>query len=134
MHSKKGDAIMKEVSTTKAPAAIGPYVQANIIGQLVFVSGQLGLDPSTGEMVGSTVTEQTNQIMKNIEAILAEAGTDLDHVVKTTCFLRDMGDFDAFNQEYAKAFVNAKPARSAVAVACLPKNALVEVETIAELR
>lgn len=125
---------MKEVSTTKAPAAIGPYVQANIIGQLVFVSGQLGLDPSTGEMVGSTVTEQTNQIMKNIEAILAEAGTDLDHVVKTTCFLRDMGDFDAFNQEYAKAFVNAKPARSAVAVACLPKNALVEVETIAELR
>ena len=125
---------MKEVSTTKAPAAIGPYVQANVIGQLVFVSGQLGLDPSTGEMVGSTVTEQTNQIMKNIEAILAEAGTDLDHVVKTTCFLRDMGDFDAFNQEYAKAFVNAKPARSAVAVACLPKNALVEVETIAELR
>lgn len=124
---------MKTISTTSAPAAIGPYAQGNIAGGLLFASGQIPLDPETGELVGSTIEEQTAQVMKNVAAILEAAGTDFDHVVKTTCFLNDMNDFAAFNAEYAKSFGEVRPARSAVAVEKLPKGALVEVEVIAEV-
>ena len=124
---------MKTISTPSAPAAIGPYAQGNIAGGLLFASGQIPLDPETGEIVGSTIEEQTAQVMKNVAAILEAAGTDFDHVVKTTCFLNDMNDFAAFNAEYAKSFGEVRPARSAVAVEKLPKGALVEVEVIAEV-
>ena len=124
---------MKTISTTSAPAAIGPYAQGNIAGGLLFASGQIPLDPETGEIVGSTIEEQPAQVMKNVAAILEAAGTDFDHVVKTTCFLNDMNDFAAFNAEYAKSFGEVRPARSAVAVEKLPKGALVEVEVIAEV-
>lgn len=124
---------MKTISTTNAPAAIGPYAQGNIAGGLLFASGQIPLDPETGEIVGSTIEEQTAQVMKNVAAILEAAGTDFDHVVKTTCFLNDMNDFATFNAEYAKSFGEVRPARSAVAVEKLPKGALVEVEVIAEV-
>lgn len=124
---------MKTISTTSAPVAIGPYAQGNIAGGLLFASGQIPLDPETGEIVGSTIEEQTAQVMKNVAAILEAAGTDFDHVVKTTCFLNDMNDFAAFNAEYAKSFGEVRPARSAVAVEKLPKGALVEVEVIAEV-
>ena len=124
---------MKTISTQSAPAAIGPYSQGNIAGGLLFASGQIALDPKTGELVGATIEEQTAQVMKNVGALLAEAGTDFDHVVKTTCFLNDMDDFSAFNAEYAKSFGEVRPARSAVAVEKLPKGALVEVEVIAEV-
>ena len=124
---------MKTISTTSAPAAIGPYAQGNIAGGLLFASGQIPLDPETGEIVGSTIEEQTAQVMKNVAAILEAAGTDFDPVVKTTCFLNDMNDFAAFNAEYAKSFGEVRPARSAVAVEKLPKGALVEVEVIAEV-
>lgn len=124
---------MKTISTTSAPAAIGPYAQGNIAGGLLFASGQIPLDPETGEIVGSTIEEQTAQVMKNVAAILEAAGTDFDHVVKTTCFLNDMNDFAAFNAEYAKSFGEVRPARSAVAVEKLPKGALVEVGVIAEV-
>lgn len=124
---------MKTISTTSAPAAIGPYAQGNIAGGLLFASGQIPLDPETGEIVGSTIEEQTAQVMKNVAAILEAAGTDFDHVVKTTCFLNDMNDFAAFNAEYAKSFGEVRPARSAVAVEKLPKGVLVEVEVIAEV-
>lgn len=124
---------MKTISTANAPAAIGPYAQGNIAGGLLFASGQIPLDPETGEIVGSTIEEQTAQVMKNVAAILEAAGTDFDHVVKTTCFLNDMNDFAAFNAEYAKSFGEVRPARSAVAVEKLPKGVLVEVEVIAEV-
>lgn len=124
---------MKTISTANAPAAIGPYAQGNIAGGLLFASGQIPLDPETGEIVGSTIEEQTAQVMKNVAAILEAAGTDFDHVVKTTCFLNDMNDFAAFNAEYAKSFGEVRPARSAMAVEKLPKGALVEVEVIAEV-
>lgn len=124
---------MKTISTANAPAAIGPYAQGNIAGGFLFASGQIPLDPETGELVGSTIEEQTAQVMKNVAAILEAAGTDFDHVVKTTCFLNDMNDFAAFNAEYAKSFGEVRPARSAVAVEKLPKGALVEVEVIAEV-
>lgn len=124
---------MKTISTANAPAAIGPYAQGNIAGGLLFASGQIPLDPETGKIVGSTIEEQTAQVMKNVAAILEAAGTDFDYVVKTTCFLNDMNDFAAFNAEYAKSFGEVRPARSAVAVEKLPKGALVEVEVIAEV-
>lgn len=124
---------MKTISTANAPAAIGPYAQGNIAGGLLFASGQIPLDLETGEIVGSTIEEQTAQVMKNVAAILEAAGTDFDHVVKTTCFLNDMNDFAAFNAEYAKSFGEVRPARSAVVVEKLPKGALVEVEVIAEV-
>ena len=124
---------MKTISTPSAPAAIGPYAQGNIAGGLLFARGQIPLDLETGEIVGSTIEEQTAQVMKNVAAILEAAGTDFDHVVKTTCFLNDMNDFAAFNAEYAKSFGEVRPARSAVAVEKLPKGALVEVEVIAEV-
>ena len=124
---------MKTISTTSAPAALGPYAPGNIAGGLLFASGQIPLDPETGEIVGSTIEEQTAQVMKNVAAILEAAGADFDHVVKTTCFLNDLNDFAAFNAEYAKSFGEVRPARSAVAVEKLPKGALVEVEVIAEV-
>ena len=124
---------MKNIATKNAPAAIGPYVQGNIVGNLLFASGQIPLDPATGEMVGTTIEEQAAQVMKNVGALLDAAGTDFDHVVKTTCFLDDMDDFAAFNEVYARSFSGHLPARSAVAVEKLPKGALVEVEVIAAL-
>ena len=122
---------MKPISTNEAPAAIGPYSQGMIVGNMLFASGQIPLDPATGDMVGETVQEQAEQVMKNITGLLKAAGTDLDHVVKTTCFLADIGDFADFNEVYARDFTGNLPARSAVGVAGLPKGALVEVEVIA---
>ena len=124
---------MKTIATKNAPAAIGPYVQGNVVGNLLFASGQIPLDPETGEMVGTTIEEQAEQVMKNVGALLEAAGTDFGHVVKTTCFLDDMDDFAAFNEVYARSFAGHLPARSAVAVERLPKGALVEVEVIAAL-
>lgn len=120
------------VSTEKAPAAIGPYSQATVIGNLVFTSGQIAINPATGELEGTTIYEQTEQVMKNLEAVLGEAGCEFTDVVKTTCYLSDINDFVAFNTIYGKYFVG-KPARSCVAVKTLPKNALCEVEVIAAL-
>ena len=120
---------MKTIYTSNAPAAIGPYSQAVQAGNLLFASGQVPLSPQTGQVVGSSITEQAEQVMHNIGAILTEAGTDFTHVVKTTCFLADMADFAAFNQVYAQYFTG-KPARSCVAVKSLPKDVLCEVEVI----
>ena len=123
---------MKKVIATKnAPAAIGPYSQAMQVGNMLFASGQLGIDPATGNFVEGAVKEQTAQAFKNVKAILAEAGLDISDVVKTTVFLADMGDFGAMNEVYASQFEGAFPARSAVAVKTLPKNGLVEIEVIA---
>ena len=123
---------MKVVHTEKAPAAIGPYSQAVILNGVLFTSGQIPVDPATGEITGNTIEEQAEQVMENLGAVLKEAGSSFENAVKTTCFLADMGDFAAFNEVYAKYFVN-KPARSCVAVKTLPKNVLVEVEVIAEV-
>ena len=121
---------MKVIATEKAPAAIGPYSQGVVVNNTLFSSGQIALDPATGEIVGSTIEEQAEQVMKNLGAILEEAGTSFDKVLKTTCFLADMADFAAFNAVYEKYFTS-KPARSCVAVKQLPKNVLCEVEAIA---
>ena len=121
----------KVIATTNAPAAIGPYSQAVQVGNMLFASGQLGIDPATGNFVEGAVKEQTAQAFKNVKAILAEAGLDIRDVVKTTVFLADMGDFGAMNEVYASQFEGAFPARSAVAVKTLPKNGLVEIEVIA---
>ncbi|CCF01949.1 RidA family protein [Streptococcus macedonicus] len=123
----------KTIHTDKAPAVIGPYVQGKVVGNFLFASGQVPLSPETGEIIGTTIQEQTKQVLKNISAILAEAGTDFDHVVKTTCFLSDMNDFVLFNDVYATAFKADFPARSAVEVARLPKDVKVEIEVIAYL-
>jgi len=123
---------MKVISTDKAPAAIGPYSQAMVTGSLVFTSGQIPLDPVTGAVVGDDITAQTEQVIANLKAVLAEAGTDLTKVVKTTCFLKNMGDFAVFNGIYAKHFTG-NPGRSCVEVAALPKGVLVEIEVIAEI-
>ncbi|MDD3616408.1 MAG: RidA family protein [Lachnospiraceae bacterium] len=123
---------MKVVSTTKAPAAIGPYSQAIILKDILFISGQIAIDPATGDINGTDIQTQTEQVMKNLGEVLKEAGTSFENAVKTTCFLADMGDFAAFNEIYGKYFVN-KPARSCVAVKTLPKNVLVEVEVIAAI-
>ena len=123
---------MKKLSTDKAPAAIGPYSQAVITGNLLFSSGQIALDPETGVVVGETIEEQTEQVMKNLGAVLEEAGLGYGNVVKTVCFLDDMNDFAAFNEIYGKYFTE-KPARSCVAVETLPKGVLCEVEVIAEI-
>lgn len=122
---------MHSISTEKAPAAIGPYSQGVVVNGLLFASGQIALDPATGEIVGTNVQEQASQVMKNVGALLAAAGTDFDHVVKTTCFLDNIADFAAFNEVYAQSFGEKLPARSAVGVDALPKGALVEVEVIA---
>ncbi len=123
---------MKTISTDKAPGAIGPYSQAKVVGNLVFASGQCPFDPATGAIVGENITEQAEQACKNAKALCEGAGTDITKVVKTTCFLADMGDFAAFNEVYAKYFTD-KPARSCVAVKTLPKNVLCEIEFIAEI-
>ncbi|MBQ8905120.1 MAG: RidA family protein [Ruminococcus sp.] len=120
-----------KIQTSKAPAAIGPYSQAIVTGNLIFTSGQIPLDPDTGLLTGTTITEQTHQVCKNLEAVLSAAGSSLQHAVKTVCFLSDMADFAQFNEVYARYFTE-KPARSCVAVKALPKGALVEVEVIAE--
>ena len=122
---------MKVVYTDKAPAAIGPYSQAMILNGVLFTSGQIPVDPATGEISGDTIETQAEQVMKNLGEVLKEAGSSFEKAVKTTCFLADMGDFAKFNEVYAKYFVN-KPARSCVAVKTLPKNVLCEVEVIAE--
>ena len=121
---------MKVVYTEKAPAAIGPYSQAMILNGVLFTSGQIPVDPATGEISGDTIEVQAEQVMKNLGEVLKEAGSSFENAVKTTCFLADMGDFAKFNEVYAKYFVN-KPARSCVAVKTLPKNVLCEVEVIA---
>ena len=123
---------MKIIHTDAAPAAVGPYSQAMVTGGMVYTSGQIALDPATGALVGTDVTAQTHQVMRNLAAVLAAAGTGLDRVVKTTCFLTDIADFAAFNAVYAEYFPN-KPARSCVAVKALPKGAICEVECVAEV-
>ena len=123
---------MKGVYTEKAPAAIGPYSQAMILNGVLFTSGQIPVNPATGEINGNTIETQAEQVMKNLGEVLKEAGSSFEKAVKTTCFLADMGDFAKFNEVYAKYFVN-KPARSCVAVKTLPKNVLCEVEVIAEV-
>ena len=121
------------IATKNAPAAIGPYSQAVCVGGLVFLSGQLAIDPATGNLVEGGIQAQTEQSLKNIEAILAEADLTVDNVIKTTVFLADINDFAAMNEVYATFFSEPYPARSAVAVKTLPKNALVEVEVVAAL-
>lgn len=123
---------MKTVYTNKAPEAVGPYSQAKICGNLVFLSGQIAIDPATNTVTASTIEEHTEQICKNIKAVLEAAGTSIENVVKTTCFLADMADFAAFNEVYAKHFIS-KPARSCVAAKALPKGVLAEIEAIAEI-
>ena len=120
----------KIISTPNAPAAIGPYSQAILCGNMLYTSGQIPLNPATGAVVEGDITIQAEQVMKNLEAVLAAAGTSFDNAVKTTCFLADMGDFAAFNAVYA-AHITSNPARSCVAVKTLPKGVLVEVEVIA---
>jgi len=124
--------MLKKIATDKAPAAIGPYSQGVVVGDMLFSSGQIALDPVTGEVVGDNIVEQAEQVMKNLGAILEAAGVGYDKVVKTTCFLAEMEDFAVFNQIYAKYFTE-KPARSCVAVKTLPKKVLCEVEVIAYL-
>lgn len=124
---------MQAIHTEKAPKAIGPYSQAIKVGNLVFASGQVPIVPATGEFVDGGIKEQTRQSLTNAKAILEEAGTSLSKVVKTTVYLSDMANFAAMNEVYAEFFTQPYPARSAVAVKTLPKNALVEVECIAEL-
>lgn len=121
---------IKKVSTEKAPAAIGPYSQAIICGDMVFTSGQIPINPASGNIEATTIETQAEQVMRNLKEVLEAAGSSLDKAVKTTCFLADMADFAAFNGVYAKYFTT-KPARSCVAVKTLPKNVLVEVEVIA---
>ena len=120
----------QKIHTEKAPAAIGPYSQAVVTGNMIFTSGQIALDPQTGLLTGNDVTEQTHRVCQNLEEILSAAGGALKSVVKTTCFLKDMADFSAFNEVYAQYFTE-KPARSCVAVKELPKGALVEIEAVA---
>lgn len=123
---------MKTVSTDKAPAAIGPYSQAKICGNLIFASGQIPVDPQTGKVEKSDVAGQTEQACKNVKALLEAAGSDIDKVIKTTCFLSDIADFAEFNKVYAQYFTSS-PARSCVAVKDIPKGCLVEIEAIAEI-
>ena len=124
--------MIKKISTDKAPKAIGPYSQAILCGGMLYTSGQIALSPESGELVGDTIREQTEQIMKNLSAVLEAAGTSFESVVKTTCFLADIADFAAFNEVYGK-YITSAPARSCVAVKSLPKGALAEVEVIAKV-
>ena len=123
---------MNRISTQSAPAAVGPYSQAIVAQGMVYTSGQIALDPATGELVGTTIREQAEQVMKNLVAVLEAAGTKPENAVKTLCFLTDINDFTAFNEVYAKYFTE-KPARSCVGVQSLPKGAICEVEVIATL-
>jgi len=122
---------MDFVATTGAPKAIGPYAQAVGTGDLLFCSGQIALDPATGELKGESVAEQTRQVLRNLAAVLLTGGSGLDNVLRTTVFLTDMADFAAMNEVYAQAFGAHRPARSTVAVAALPRGALVEIDAIA---
>lgn len=122
--------MLNKVSTNNAPKAIGPYSQAIIYGNMVYTSGQIALSPETAALVGDNVIEQTEQVMKNLSAVLKEAGSDMKNIIKTTCFLSDIADFAAFNEVYGK-YITEAPARSCVAAKDLPKGALVEVEVIA---
>jgi len=123
---------MKIISSKEAPAAIGPYSQAIVVNGLVYTSGQIPLSPETGELVGAEIKAQTEQVIKNLKAVLAASGSDITRVVKTTCFLTNMGDFAAFNEVYAEHFTGG-PARSCIAAAALPKGASVEIEAVAEV-
>ena len=125
--------MLQKISTDKAPAAIGPYSQAMVVNGMVFSSGQIPINPATGNIECEGIEAQAEQVMKNLGAVLEAAGSDYEHAVKTTCFLADMGDFAAFNEVYAKYFTE-KPARSCVAVKTLPKNVLCEVEVIAVVK
>ncbi|MBQ8893321.1 MAG: RidA family protein [Clostridia bacterium] len=122
--------MLNKINTPNAPAAIGPYSQAVQVGNMLYSSGQIALDPATGALKGITAAEQTEQVMKNLAAVLEAAGCTFENVVKTTCFLADIGDFAAFNEVYGN-YITSAPARSCVAVKALPKGALVEVEVIA---
>lgn len=124
--------MLKKVVTDKAPAAIGPYSQGIIVNGMLYASGQIPIDPATGEIEGTDITAQAERVCKNIGELLTAAGTDYTRVAKTSCFLADMGDFTAFNEVYARYFTE-KPARSCVAVRTLPKNVLCEIEVIAEV-
>lgn len=121
---------MKTIHTNDAPQAVGPYSQAILAGNTLYCSGQIAINPTAGKIVATTIEEQAEQCCKNVAAVLKAAGTDMEHVVKTTCFLADIADFKAFNEVYAKHFVS-KPARSCVAVKDLPAGALCEVEVTA---
>lgn len=121
---------VKTIHTDKAPAAIGPYSQAKQVGDLLFCSGQIPINPASGQVEANDIEGQTRQVIENVDGLLKAAGLNSDHVVKTTCFLADMGDFGIFNDIYGEYFTS-KPARSAVAVKTLPKNVLVEIEVIA---
>ena len=124
--------MIKKISTDKAPAAIGPYSQANIYGNMIFASGQIPLDPATGEIVGTTIEEQTHQVLTNVKNLIEASGSSMDKVLKTTVFIKNMDDFAKMNAVYAEYFKEgAYPSRSAVEVARLPKDVLVEIETIA---
>ena len=125
---------MKTISTKKAPAAIGPYSQAIQIGNLVYTSGQIPIDPATGVFVEGGIKEQTRQSLTNVKAIMEEAGLSMSNVVKTTVFMADMNDFADMNAVYAEFFAEPYPARSAVAVKTLPKGALLEIEVVAEVK
>lgn len=122
---------IETVSTDKAPAAIGPYSQAIVVGAKVYTSGQIPINPSTGEIVSGGIEVQTKQVLENIKAVLAAAGTDLQHVVKTTIFIKDMNDFAVINKTYGEYFSQPYPARSTVEVARLPKDAKIEIEAVA---
>ena len=124
---------MKIINAKNAPAAIGPYSHATVVSDLVFTSGQIPIQPETGDIVGEDVAKQTHQVIQNLCAVLNAAGAGLETVVKTTCFLADMNDFSGFNSVYSEFFIN-KPARSCVAVKALPQNVLVEIEAIAEIK
>lgn len=123
--------MINKISTDKAPKAIGPYSQAILCGGMLYTSGQIALSPESGELVGENIAQQTEQIMKNLSAVLEAAGTSFENVVKTTCFLADIADFAVFNEVYGK-YITSAPARSCVAVKSLPKGALAEVEVIAK--
>ena len=126
--------LRQSINTDNAPAAIGPYAQANRIGNLIFTSGQIPLDPATGALTGNNIEEQTERALENLKAVLEAAGTGLESVVKTTVFIADMGDFARMNEVYARFFTGAMlPSRSAVQVAALPKGALVEIEAVASI-
>ena len=122
--------MLKKVHTDNAPQAIGPYSQAVVCGNMLFTSGQIAINPTSGEVESTDIEGQTKQVIKNIKAVLDEAGSSFDNVIKTTCFLKEMSDFAAFNKIYGEAFTS-KPARSCVAVKTLPKDVLVEIEVIA---
>ena len=128
----KEEITMKKIATNKAPQAIGPYSQAIVFNGMLFTSGQIGINPQTGNSDGKDICEQTEQVMQNLKAVLEEAGTSFENVIKTTCFLADISDFAKFNEIYGKYFTE-KPARSCVAVKDLPKGALCEVEVIAKI-